>query len=144
MTEARYHIGVPDQPWGENERQQWLAEQEVKRSYKTEVLDKLHSIDSSFELEQYGVLSHNPERYPLFVVKSKALDTNKPTALITGGVHGYETSGVQGAVRFITAHAADYASRFNLVVAPCVSPWAYETINCTKPPTPITPSFAQH
>ena len=27
----------------------------------------------------------------------------------TGGVHGYETSGVQGALAFMDAHGGDYA-----------------------------------
>jgi hypothetical protein len=44
-------------------------------------------------------------------------------------VHGYETSGVHGALQFIEAHAADYAGRVNLLVAPCVSPWGYERIH---------------
>jgi hypothetical protein len=47
---------------------------------------------------------------------------------VTGGVHGYETSGVHGALQFLRRHAADYAGRINLLVAPCVSPWGYERI----------------
>jgi hypothetical protein len=50
-------------------------------------------------------------------------------ALVTGGVHGYETSGVHGALQFADRYAADYEGRINLVIAPCVSPWAYERIN---------------
>jgi hypothetical protein len=53
--------------------------------------------------------------------------------LVTGGVHGYETSGVQGAIRFLETKALDYASKFNILVAPCVSPWGYETINRWNP-----------
>ncbi len=53
--------------------------------------------------------------------------------LVTGGVHGYETSGVQGALHFINNEMALYASRFNIVVVPCVSPWGYETINRWDP-----------
>ena len=49
--------------------------------------------------------------------------------LVTGGVHGYETSGVHGALQFLEQRAADYAQRINLLVAPCVSPWAYERIH---------------
>jgi hypothetical protein len=48
--------------------------------------------------------------------------------LVTGGVHGYETSGVHGALRFVEAHAQSYAGRVNLLVVPCVSPWGYERI----------------
>jgi len=38
--------------------------------------------------------------------------------LITGGVHGYETSGVHGALQFVDQRAEDYAGRVNLLVAP--------------------------
>ena len=66
-----------------------------------------------------------------------------PSALVTGGVHGYETSGVHGALQFAEQHAADYAGRANLVVAPCVSPWAYERIHRWNPlaldPEPLVP-----
>ena len=54
-------------------------------------------------------------------------------ALITGGIHGYETSGVLGALRFLEHHAVDFEAGFNLVVAPCVSPWGFETINRWSP-----------
>lgn len=56
-----------------------------------------------------------------------------PCALITGGVHGYETSGVMGALQFAERHASDYAGRVNLLIAPCVSPWAYERIHRWNP-----------
>jgi hypothetical protein len=49
--------------------------------------------------------------------------------LVTGGVHGYETSGVHGALRFADERAANYEGRINLLIAPCVSPWAYEVIH---------------
>jgi prolyl oligopeptidase PreP (S9A serine peptidase family) len=45
-----------------------------------------------FEVEQYGSLSKDPERYPLFVVKTRAWETSKPTILVTGGVHGWVVS----------------------------------------------------
>ena len=48
---------------------------------------------------------------------------------VTGGVHGYETSGVHGALQFLAQHAQTYAGRVNLLVVPCVSPWAYERIH---------------
>ena len=73
-------------------------------------------------------MSHDTSRYPLFAVKTKNWDALKPYVLVTGGVHGYETSGVQGALRFLHTKAAEYAGKFNICVAPCVSPWGYETI----------------
>ena len=54
---------------------------------------------------------------------------DRPWVLVTGGVHGYETSGVHGALQFLEDRAADYTQRINLLVAPCVSPWAYERIH---------------
>ncbi|QTG90843.1 DUF2817 domain-containing protein, partial [Vibrio furnissii] len=57
----------------------------------------------------------------------------KPTILITGGVHGYETSGVHGALKFLATQAKRYESHVNIVAAPCISPWGYETINRWNP-----------
>jgi hypothetical protein len=64
----------------------------------------------------------------LMAARSRNWQSGLPSVLITGGVHGYETSGVQGALRLLQAHADDYAGRINLLVAPCVSPWGYERI----------------
>ena len=47
-------------------------------------------------------------------------DAALPWALVTGGVHGYETSGVQGALRFLSAAAGRYTSRVNLQCQPTV------------------------
>jgi len=132
-NEIPYAIGTPGQEWGSKERQQWLDLQIVKRSYKTEVLDKLVPLTQVFDIEQYSALDYNPERYPLLAVKSLNQDINKPTALVTGGVHGYETSGIQGAIRFIETKMRAYSDLFNIIVAPCISPWGYETINRWNP-----------
>jgi hypothetical protein len=131
--EPGYPIGTPGEKWGEAEKAAWLAEQTVKRSYAEEVVSKLESQKEQFDIEQYGALSFSPGRYPLYVVKSRRWDRNKASILITGGIHGYETSGVQGAIRFLEIGARNYAEQFNFVVAPCVSPWGYETINRWNP-----------
>lgn len=131
-----YHIGTEGQPWGEAEKQQWLAEQQIKRAYQTEVLAQLPALASDFELIQYGELDYQSlglGRYPLFILKSHHWQPNKPLALVTGGVHGYETSGVQGALRFAATEAKNYLNDFNLLIAPCISPWGYETINRWNP-----------
>lgn len=113
--------------WGQAEKEKWRSEQTVRRSYLTEVVNKIRALGSHFEIVPYGSLSHG--EYPLYLLKSKKWDPSKKTVLITGGVHGYETSGVHGALDFLEKAAGDYASKFNFVCAPCVSPWAYETIN---------------
>ncbi len=126
---SHYAIGTQGQPWGETEKAQWLAQTKIHRLYQEEVVPKIQALSPHFNIEQYGALSYDTERYPLFCVKSKNWDTKKPTALITGGVHGYETSGVHGALLFLETEAESYSRHFNIVVAPCVSPWGYETIN---------------
>jgi len=120
---------IKKQQWGETERTNWLAEQTIKRSYEEEVLCKIESIRNLFTVEQYGELSYQPGKYPLYVIKSTAWNDAIPNVLITGGVHGYETSGVQGALRFVSTEAENFAGKFNFIIAPCVSPWGYETIN---------------
>ena len=132
-----YPIGVPGQPWQAEQKQQWFNNQQIKRSYQEQVVSKIESIKSELadlvEVDQYGALSIDPERYPLFVIKSKQWQQDRPTMLVTGGVHGYETSGVQGALLFVKSRLVDYQDKFNFVVFPCVSPWGYETINRWNP-----------
>ena len=125
-----YSIGTPGKPWGDAERKQWRGRVNiVKRSYHDEVIVKLDEINKDiFTVEQYGTLSYDPDRYKLYVVKTKSWDAEKPTVLVTGGVHGYETSGVQGALLFLTTAAEKYAESFNIICCPCVSPWGYECI----------------
>lgn len=119
--------------WQQAEKENWYKQQDIKRSYQEEVVRKIQDLQSDFEIIQYGALSLNPERYLLFILRSKNFDPAKKTALITGGVHGYETSGVQGALAFLKTVARSYESVFNFVCAPCISPWAYETINRWNP-----------
>jgi Succinylglutamate desuccinylase / Aspartoacylase family len=132
-ADSPYPIGTPGQPWGDAEKAEWLARQSVQRSYAEEVVAKLRALDGAFELKQYGSLAIDPGRYPLFAALNRPWNPDRPVVLITGGVHGYETSGAQGALRFLASRAVDYLSACDLVVAPCVSPWGYETINRWNP-----------
>lgn len=130
MTQSDvYSIGIQGQKWGEQEKLAWRGMQTIKRSYLNDVVSKIVPLNTHFDIEQYGALSYDVEKYPLLVVKSCDWDKSKPTILITGGVHGYETSGVHGALRFLETKILDYNDKFNFVVVPCVSPWGYETIN---------------
>ncbi|MEE9392652.1 MAG: M14 family metallocarboxypeptidase [Planctomycetota bacterium] len=129
----RYHIGTLGSPWGNDEMAAWLAAQSVKRSYADEVVAKIDAMRSDYEVVAHGELSIDPARYPLFVLKSRSWEPSRPSVFITGGVHGYETSGVQGAIRFLQVEAHNLAEQFNFMVMPCVSPWGYETINRWNP-----------
>jgi len=134
MTIERVHpIGTPGQPWTDADRATWRRGRRIQRSYRDEVLDPLQRLDPGLEVSQYGALSIDPERYPLLAVTSARPEPGAPWALVTGGVHGYETSGVQGALTFLRTVAPTYAPRLNLLVAPCVSPWGYEVIDRWNP-----------
>lgn len=133
-----YPIGTAGEKWGESEKAAWLASTQIKRSYQDDVVTPLKAMEAKLSslglgIVQYGALSINADRYPLFAVKSEQFEPQKPTVLVTGGVHGYETSGVHGALAFLANEAANYVQQVNLVVAVCVSPWGYETINRWNP-----------
>lgn len=128
-TAAFYPVGTPGQPWGEGERAQWRARQQRLRRFDHDVLPRIDALSTRFERVQYGALDYAGERYPLLALRSREWNPRLPAALVTGGVHGYETSGVLGALEFLEQHADAYAGRINLLVAPCVNPWGYERIN---------------
>lgn len=123
-----YPIGSPGQAWGPTEKSKWLETRTIQRSYDKEVVTTIHTLKDRFDVHQYGALSQDPARYPLYAVQSRNWNPNKLCVLITGGVHGYETSGVQGALLFLETKAEAYTENFNILVIPCVSPWGYETI----------------
>ena len=128
-TPAFYPVGTPGQPWGAAERAEWVARQVRQRSYADEVLGVIDGLRDRFDVVEYGQIEYGPDRYPLLAIRNRAWRDDLPVALVTGGVHGYETSGVHGALRFVAQDAERYAGRINLLVAPCVSPWAYERIH---------------
>jgi hypothetical protein len=123
-----YPIGIPGQPWGVEEVAEWRRQQAKQRSYVDDVLMAMERVPAGFEAESYGEVAYGEERFPLIAVRSTKWQTARPTVLVTGGVHGYETSGVHGALRFLDQYAQDCAGRVNLLLVPCVSPWAYERI----------------
>lgn len=126
-----YPIGTPGQPWGAAERDVWRARQVRQRSYADDVLTAIEALRGRFDVEMYGDVvyadaQHPAERFPLRALRSRHWQPGLPSVLVTGGVHGYETSGVHGALRFVDTQAERFAGRANLLVVPCVSPWAYE------------------
>lgn len=128
MTNAPYPIGTPGQPWGDAERAAWRARQRVQRRYAEDVLPRIEALRAAFDVAEYGRVVSESETFLLFAVRSRGWNPALPTVLVTGGVHGYETSGVHGALAFLERHGGAYAGRVNLLVAPCISPWAYERV----------------
>jgi len=130
---APYPIGTPGTPWGAAEVAEWLSAQTRKRSYEADVLREIERLRPRFDVVEYGRLEYGDETYPLRALKSRGWRDDLPAALVTGGVHGYETSGVHGALRFADRHAGEFDGRINLLIVPCVSPWAYERVHRWNP-----------
>jgi hypothetical protein len=116
-----YPIGTPGRPWTAADVAAWRAQQTPVRSYAADVLTVVERLRGRYDVEQYGTVGD----HPLFALRSRDWRAELPTALVTGGVHGYETSGVLGALEFAGSYTG---SGINLLVAPCVSPWAYERV----------------
>lgn len=132
-AQTPYPIGTPGQPWGDAERAQWLSLQRVQRSYAQDVLTQIDRLRDRFTVTSYGELHYPPDRYPLYALRSRDWHPERPIVLVTGGVHGYETSGVHGALLFADEYAERFIGQVNLLVVPCVSPWAYERIHRWNP-----------
>jgi len=132
-TSSSYPIGSPGQPWAASEVAQWRARQVKSRSYAADVLPAIDALRDRFDVTDYGRLEYEEGHYPLLAIRSRGWRDDLTVLLVTGGVHGYETSGVEGALQFVRDHAEDYAGRANVLVVPCISPWAYERIQRWNP-----------
>lgn len=122
QTNSFYAIGTPGIAWGDHERALWLARQTKLRSYADDVVSVIDSLATRFAVVPYGELRYGNDHYQQLALKSLQWNHQLPTVLVTGGVHGYETSGVHGALAFLQQRAEQYAGRVNLLVVPCVSP----------------------
>lgn len=123
-----YPIGTPGQPWGEPERSQWLARQRRQRSHADDVVAEVESLRDRFDVDCYGHIELPAQRYPLLALRTRDWSPARPTLLVTGGVHGYETSGVLGAFAFAGDRMLDFGDEANILLVPCVSPWAWEHV----------------
>ena len=116
--------------WGDTEKAAWRKSVGVsKRSYQKDVLSKIEALREHFDVVKYGSLSIDPTRYPLFCIKTRGCwdDPTRHCLLITGGVHGNESSTVEGALLFASTQMQALAGAgFNICVCPCISPWGYE------------------
>ncbi|MCD9006479.1 M14 family metallocarboxypeptidase [Luteimonas sp. XNQY3] len=123
-----YPIGIPGQPWGDAERAAWRSRQLRQRSHADDVVTRVDALRDRFDIETYATLDAGGRSYPLLAIRSRDWNPDLPIGVVTGGVHGYETSGIEGALAFVEQCAAGYAGRINLLVVPCVSPWGYEHV----------------
>lgn len=132
--------------WKEADKLQWLSKQKFQRSYAKQVLtriEKLGQVGGKIKIKSYGHLSlqerqeliingaslsaeEYKNRYPLYYAEIGDITDGKPNIIVTGGTHGYEESGVYGALEFIEKDALNYTDQFNFIVFPCLSPFSYE------------------
>lgn len=130
MTDLHFYpIGKPGKPWSAEEIVGWRRRQTRHRSYADDIVSRIDALSGPYEIIHYGELTYAGETFPQLAVRTTPVDPGLPSALITGGVHGYETSGVLGALAFLENEAHDYVGKLNLLIIPCVSPWAYERVN---------------
>ncbi|MBQ4810960.1 peptidase [Pseudoalteromonas luteoviolacea] len=129
----QYSIGTLGTPWCADEKQAWYQQQQIQRSYQENVISRVEELHGVCEVEEYGVLAYEAGTYRLFALKNKHFNPQHPTILVTGGVHGYETSGVMGALKFAEHYLEQYSSQYNFIILPCISPWGFETINRWNP-----------
>jgi hypothetical protein len=122
----------PFNAWNDKDVLAWRNNQKIQRVLRNDIVTKIKELRDRFTLTQYGELAYE-KSYPLYLIQSKEFNPSKPNVLITGGVHGYETSGPLGALDFMATKASAYKNDFNFICAPCVSPWGYETINRWNP-----------
>jgi len=122
-----YPIGTPGLPWQAAEFDAWRSCLGVQRSY-ADVTAAVRGLPSGLHTLNYGQVCYPGEQFELLAIHNR-WQYDRPWVLVTGGVHGYETSGVWGTLEFLSQHAAHWCERFNLLVIPCVSPWAYERVH---------------
>ena len=121
---------VEKQPWNAAQIKGWydgvIAGGKV-RDYKADIVSRLMRLPANTHvLEVYGTIHTPGESYEALRVTVGDLSNGKPNIIITGGVHGYEPSGIEAAIRFLENDAPRLSDTFNFAVYPCISPWAYE------------------
>lgn len=132
--------------WSEKDKLEWLSKQSFQRSYEKQVLTrikKLTQVGDDLKIKSYGNLSlqgrtelaidgvvlsaeEYKDRYPLYYAEVGDITNGKANIIVTGGTHGYEESGVYGALEFLEKEALNHLDNFNFLVFPCLSPFAYE------------------
>lgn len=114
-----------DEPkgWSADRCAAWYGQQPQVRDYVRDVVERARAVTlpPSLVLSSYGA-AHGDD---LICVAPRAIDSSKPSLSITGGVHGYEPSGIDASLQLIETGAQNYRDRANIFIFPCVTPAAY-------------------
>lgn len=112
--------------WNKSQVREWrdsVHAQGKKRDY-CEIVSRITRLPANTHtVEAYAVMS---DGNPAFRISIGDMGNSNPNVLITGGVHGYEPSGVEAAMRFAEKEVSSLTDKFNFAIYPCISPWAYE------------------
>jgi hypothetical protein len=73
-------------------------------------------------IEQLATVSYGGSSWPILCVRSERWEVNRPTILISGGVHGDEPAGVHAALEFLAGGQHEFDDVLQSVVFPCVNP----------------------
>lgn len=112
--------------WNQSQCETWrkhVLEQGALRNYEDIISRVTRLPANTHTFENYGTTAQG---HSLLRVTVGDINNGRPNILITGGVHGYEPSGVEAALKFLEDDAPSLTDTFNFVVYPCLSPWAYE------------------
>jgi hypothetical protein len=135
MTSASFYpIGTPLQPWGAAEKQAWLAAQVRHRSYADDVVARIDRLRARFEVSEYGRLVYGDESFPQLAVRSR--NWNERAAddpRHRGRARLSKPAACTARCSSSNNMARITNGRVNLLVVPCVSPWAYERIHRWNP-----------
>ena len=79
-----------------------------------------------YRVEQIASVSYGDASWPILCVRSARWEANRPTVLISGGVHGDEPAGVHAALAFLADGQREFDDAFQFVVFPCVNPSGFD------------------
>jgi Succinylglutamate desuccinylase / Aspartoacylase family len=97
----------------------------IHRSFARDVVRPLNDLPNA-EIETIARIEYDDRSYPLFVIKSVVSLSDRPTVLVSGGVHGDEPAGVYAALDFVEHLMPRFRFDFNFFVLPCANPSGFE------------------
>ena len=97
----------------------------VRRSFSRAVERRLGALDH-VSLETLCRLQYGEHQYGLYLARCAALHRDRPTVLISAGMHGDEPAGVHACLHFLARVAPRFRDRFNFVALPCANPSGFE------------------
>lgn len=98
---------------------------EIRSQFAQEVEAKLARMKGHC-VEQIARIGYGAASWPILCVRSAHWNVNRPTVLISGGVHGDEPAGVHAALEFLADVQPEFDDELQFVVFPCVNPSGFD------------------